>query len=259
MTPTFSDDPLVTAIIRTHDGDAALAASRAIPSVLAQDLPADQVEIIVISDGTLSEENTDLLVSALAPAPRAALISSEKKYGYYCAPSNFAITEASSYYIAHLDADNEWTPSHLSALLSAIRTPHGPAGWPHFTYSRRHYVRDEGAPDNLPLGDSPLVEWTPRNVDRLTRGPLYNFVDSSDFMVAKSTLFWLAERTGLMWNPNVRRFGDYELIFRMASIGLRGHAVDNISNIYHWTGNNLQLTRKPDSSLIMTPTIGASE
>lgn len=257
MLTTYSQLPLVTAIVRTHDGDAHLAAGRAIPSVLAQDLPEELLEIIVISDGPLSEHNEGLIAEALNDAPSASsLIIGDKKYGYYCAPSNFATIEARSPYIAYLDADNEWRPSHLSTLLSAIRLPYGPAGWPHFTYARRTYICDKGAPDHLPVGDSPLVPWTGPNIDRLLRGPLYNFVDSSDFLISKSALYWLAEKTGFMWNPNVRRFGDWELFSRLIGIGLRGHAVDNISHIYHWTGNNLQLTRRPTGSdLVVDPAI----
>jgi len=252
-----SPTPLVTAIIRTHEGDAPLCATRAIPSVLAQDLSADHLQIIVVSDGQLSAPLEALLATALEDSRfPAVLLSGDKKYGYYCAPSNFATIEARGHYIAYLDADNEWRSHHLSTLLDAIRTPIGNEGWPHFVYSRRTYVSDPGAPDGLPDGDSPLVEWTGRSVDRLLRGPLYNFVDSSDFLISKSALYWLADKTGQMWNTNVRRFGDWELVARMAGIGFRARAVDTVSHIYHWTGKNLQLTRKPGSSdVVMQPTL----
>lgn len=257
MFDNHSPDPLVTAIVRTHDGDAHLAAGRAIPSVLSQDLPTPLLQIIVVSDGPLTEHNEGLIVEALHDSPyEATLIGGEKKYGYYCAPSNFATIEARTPYVAYLDADNEWRHSHLSVLLSSIRQPSSTGGWPHFTYARRTYIADKGAPDNLPTGDSPLVPWTGPNIDRLLRGPLYNFIDSSDFLISRSVLYWLAEKTGFMWNPNVRRFGDWELFARCAGIGLRGRAVDNISHIYHWTGDNLQLTRKPSGSdLVIDPAI----
>jgi hypothetical protein len=165
--------------------------------------------------------------------------------------SNLATIHAYGHYIAYLDADNEWKFDHLSRLLDALRTPDSETGWPHFAYTRREYVRDEGAPEDLPVGPSTLIPWTEASVALLPQTPMNNFIDSSDFMVAKSVLFELSERTGKIWDESRRRFGDWDLVCRFAQCGFRGKALDQLTHIYHWHSQNLQHTR--GETLPMTP------
>lgn len=235
--------PLITVILRTHEGHTKYL-HRSLGSIFNQDLDPQLFEVVVASDGPMSQETTELLETLVeGEEVSVGCVETTEKSGYYCLPSNLAILQSKAPYIAHLDADNEWLPNHLSGLLRIIRRPH-PDNWlPDFTYSRRRYVRDEGAGTGLPTGDSPLILWEPASLKGLVRSPQGNFVDSSDFLISRSGLYVLAERTGCMWNQEIDRFGDWDLAKRLAECGLRGQAVDQVTHIYHWTGSNLQVTR----------------
>jgi hypothetical protein len=175
--------------------------------------------------------------------PRTRLHIEPEKNGYYPYARNKNLAASFGFYIAHMDADNEWKASHLSGLLAAIREPDGALGWPHFVYSRREYTRDAGAPEDLPVGKSPLVPWTAESRKRLAAGPSGNFIDTGDFLIGKSTLYELAERTGCVWNTDLRRFADWDLANRLSAAGFRGRAVDQVTHVYHWHEGNLQHQR----------------
>jgi len=252
----YSTKPLVTVVLSTHDGDVQLA-ERAVKSVMAQDLPHQELQLLIAYDGKPAVDlgGLDRLV-AKADFP-VEMIYALEKTGYYTVPRNLAMSAIQGFYVANLDADNEWTSEHLRGLLTAIRTHQDADGWPHFVYSRRKYVDERlatpGRPQvKLPVGPSPLVEWTPEHVSMLLRAPKWNFIDTSDFLIGRSALYELAELTGFVWNSDCRRFGDHELICRMAQRGFRGRAVDQVTHIYNWTGANLQLTR-PLSQIEMIP------
>lgn len=239
-----TDRPLISVILRTHaDYDGFMA--RALNSIYEQDIVPELVEVIITHDGIPTEELLTYLDELSEPPMETKFLGTQKQWGYYCYPSNMAIVHSQGAYIAHLDADNEWKPEHLSSLLEALREARDGEGWPHFAYSRREYVRDPGADESLPIGPSPLVPWTRRNMVWLQE-PHTNFIDSSDFLVGRGSLYYVAELTGRMWNESLRRFGDWELMTRFASCGLRGRAVDIVSHIYHWHERNLQVTRPPD-------------
>lgn len=245
----YSDTPLVTVQIAMHDGDVHLA-KRALDSIEAQDVPPGQLQVVIAYDGLPSEEAEATLGEAATGRPFPIdLLASPEATGYYTVPRNRALPRCWGYYIAHLDADNEYLPGHLRGLLTAIRTPHLQDGWPHFVYSRREYVIDyaiEPGGTVPPQGPSPLVPWTPENILRLAsprqdRGG--NFIDTGDFLIGRSALLELAERSGCVWDNNRRRFGDWDLVVRLANHGFRGQAVDQVTHRYHWTGANLQLNR----------------
>lgn len=243
-----AERPLVTVQLMTHPGHLPWL-ERAVRSVLAQDLPHALLELQVVHDGPDSDPTVALL-EQLEPELDFPLsfVGTPVAYGYYCAPRNQALPFARGAYVAHLDADNEWRPGHLSGLLAAIRTPHGDAGWPHFVYSRREYVEDaEGVapatPEGPCLGPSPLVEWEHDALQAMINNPQRNFLDTSDFLIGRSVLYELAERSQCVWNVECRRMADWDLAKRLALNGLRGRAVDQVTHIYHWTGDNIQLTR----------------
>jgi glycosyltransferase involved in cell wall biosynthesis len=235
--------PLVSIIICVYDGDAQFL-KRAIDSLVRQTLPKEEMELLITYDGEPSQTGNNYLEDACkgVPFPVRAIYSRDK-IGYYTIPRNRALPLARGLYIYNMDADNEAAPEHLELLLDAIRTPHEAEGWPHFVYSRRFYIKDEGVRTALPEGPSPLVEWEEKNINALVQGPRFNFVDTGDMLIPRSVLYELAERTGFVWNPEVRRFADWELVKRMAQCGFRGLAVDSLTNRYHWTGTNVSTSR----------------
>jgi glycosyltransferase involved in cell wall biosynthesis len=232
----------------SHEGDAKFL-PRAIASLGAQMLPPELMELQIVFDGTPSAEAEGFMEEAASKVRFGVnVVMFKEKNGYYTVPRNRAISVALGHYIVHMDADNEFAPDHLQALLEGIRWAHGTNGWPHFAYTRRKFVLDEGANPDLPTGDekghSPFIEWTdPMRQESLRAHPKANFVDTGDFIVGKAALYRLADRTGFIWNPEMRRFGDWDLVKRMAECGFRGKALDIASHIYHWTGENLQVVR----------------
>jgi len=234
--------PLVTVVVVTHPGDIHLL-PRALASLVGQ-LPQCQLEVLVMHDGPFTERSEEVL-GAIGGQYNYHLevIATPDHSGYYTVARNRSMEFARGLYIAHMDADNEFGPGHLSGLLKALRIPDPEGGWPHFAYTRRLYVLDADCATDVPLGPSPFVEWTSDNCKSILAGPKFNFIDTADMMIPRSVLFMLAEKTGYVWNSNSRRFGDHDLVYRMLGCGFRAKAIDQVTNVYHWTGKNLQLTR----------------
>lgn len=261
--------PVVSVIINTHNSPKSpTLLKRALKSVQAQVF--DQTfEVLMVCDGQPSEdivnavkeiadsegsEAGDLLRLNNGDAvPFAFFGAGDEASGYQCYPKNQAIYVAKGEYICFLDQDNEFSTNHLQVLWNAM---YEDKIWPDFTYGRRKYVIDEGCETTvkLPGGqeitlnekESPFIQFTAETAQMLGT-PSTNFIDTSDFMIAKGALWRTYMATGMMWNEGKRRFGDWELIARMVFFaGIRGKGVDEVVQTYHWTGDNMQLTRSPN-------------
>jgi glycosyltransferase involved in cell wall biosynthesis len=236
--------PLISVLLATYEGDAEYL-PRAAASLLTQDIDDEDFEVFVCVDGPPTEKIDYYIDEAFAQAPfPVTVVGLEEPTGYYTIPRNMAIPASRGLYIVHMDADNEFRPGHLSTLLKGVREVDPKRGFYHFAYTRREYVLDEGVNGELPEGESPHVKWNQGNVSQLVRTPMFNFVDSGDFIIGRSVFYELSRLTGCMWNPGVKRFGDWELMTRLAGIGARGHAIDTATHVYHWTGKNVQTTRR---------------
>jgi glycosyltransferase involved in cell wall biosynthesis len=233
-------------MLACHNGDVHYF-PRALASIKAQTI-ADQCELVIAFDGEADPASNAVFDRHPSKLPLSKdLVVHSPKSGYYTGPRNRALPFCRGAYIANLDVDNEWRPTHLEGLLSAIRT-NTRRGLPSFTYSRREYVKDPTAlefegHEKLPDGTSPFVPWERESAMRLVTSPNMNFVDSSDFLMSKGSYYRLGNLSGFPWNPDCRRFGDWDFIRRAAMLGFWGVAVDQATNVYHWTGANLQTTR----------------
>lgn len=257
----FLDTPLITVILVTHSGDCHLL-SRAINSILEQNMALDQLELLVYFDGVpTTEEHFGPIESATSNPLIDALYNcqlqnSTEKNGYYCVGRNRTTPLAQGLYIYNMDVDNEIAPNHLPNLLKEIRKP-DKDGFPHFVYTRRKYIVDKGV-ENPPTESgtiSTFIPWNPKSIAALTDGPANNFIDTGDFLVSKSALYRLSDVTGCIWNSQCRRFGDWDLMVRMVGSGFRGRALDQATNLYHWTGNNLQMTRSLSDIVVLPESI----
>lgn len=85
---------------------------RALRSILNQTI--DDFEIIVVEGG--SADNSPNVVRSFRD-PRIKLISQDKRRPGVSAARNIGVNEAQSDFIAFLDADDEWTVTHLETLL----------------------------------------------------------------------------------------------------------------------------------------------
>jgi glycosyltransferase involved in cell wall biosynthesis len=247
--PTI-DWPAISVIVNTHP-EAHHMLGRALESVLAQTFT--DYELIVVCDGPPNPETIEAVDSFnerfAEKGISGRLLATEDRFGSQAGPKNWAIYHSIGAYCAFLDADNEWTPDHLVVLYEAAREGEV---WPDFTYARRRYVRDEGAPEKvgdtvLGEGDSPFVPWDGNALQRLCHSdatPLDNFIDTSDFLVSRGALYWKMSRTGWIWNEKHRRWGDWILMVEGVKFtGWRGKAVNRVLTTYHWHSSNIQHSR----------------
>jgi glycosyltransferase involved in cell wall biosynthesis len=262
--PPFRDWPLVSVIVATYNRPLLLC--RALESILAQTLR--DMEVWVIHDGPLGniDNNGNFTPNDVICAATAQVYAEygkrfeaagidfyataiEEHTGYYTTPRNVATENCRGVYVANLDDDNEWLPDALSSLLVAIEEGET---WPDLVYGRRRYVLDPGAPTtkgDIDLkaleGDSQFVPWDDLALVRIAGNqPMFNFIDSSDFMVAKGALYRLGQKAGRIWDDGKRRFGDFYLVSDGLHLGeWRFKALDKVVQIYHISGDNISLTR----------------
>lgn len=104
--------PLVTVLIDTYNHQ--LFIDDAINSVLGQDFPASETEILVVDDG--STDNTSEHIRKFAPHVR--LLS--KVNNGQASAFNMGIPESRGEIVAFLDGDDWWAPGKLTAVVEAF-------------------------------------------------------------------------------------------------------------------------------------------
>ena len=104
--------PLVSCVIGTYNYAEFLP--RAIESVLAQDYPAEALEIIVVDDGS-----TDDTPAVIAPyLDRVRYV--RKQNAGHLSTFDRGLREATGDYVALLDADDEWLPGKTRAQVELL-------------------------------------------------------------------------------------------------------------------------------------------
>jgi glycosyltransferase involved in cell wall biosynthesis len=106
--------PLISVLIDTYNQEPFI--EQAIVSVLDQDFPAADMEIIVVDDG--STDRTAEIVSKFEP--RVRLI--RKPNGGQASAFNAAIPEAKADIVAFLDGDDWWAQGKVKAVTEAFET-----------------------------------------------------------------------------------------------------------------------------------------
>src|ERR1700682_5922471 len=111
------EKPVVTVLIDTFNYGHFI--DEAIRSVLVQDFPAEQMEIIVVDDGSTDDTRT-----------RVAEYGERVQYFYkpnggQASAFNFGIARARGKDVALLDADDYWLPSKLSKVVKAFESGPG--------------------------------------------------------------------------------------------------------------------------------------
>jgi glycosyltransferase involved in cell wall biosynthesis len=104
--------PLVTVLVDTYNHERLI--EEAIVSVLEQDFPPSEMEILVVDDG--STDQTPEIVRKFAP--RVRLI--RKPNGGQASAFNAGIPEARGEIISFLDGDDWWTRDKLTRVMQAI-------------------------------------------------------------------------------------------------------------------------------------------
>lgn len=234
--------PKVSVIISTFDRAEKLDC--ALESVHAQTF--DDFEVIVVDDCS-PPAGTEF-----PPAYTAVLDKWGKKFdargidtwayrlsensGYQCMPKNRGIEKAAGDYIAYLDDDNTWRPNHLASLVAAIEGDFSTD----MVYSRLSYHNDDGLKSGdapLPVGDTEGTQWNPALLSQR------NYIDTSTILHSKGAFWRLVRDSGFGWDETLRRFGDWNLVWRWAVHGLTAKLVDEVTVDYYWHSGSLQLTR----------------
>lgn len=104
--------PIVSVLIDTYNHERFI--EQALLSVLEQDFPVTQTEIIVIDDG--STDATPEIVRKFAPRVRLL----QKPNGGQASAFNAGIPESSGEFVAFLDGDDWWLPEKLTRVLEAF-------------------------------------------------------------------------------------------------------------------------------------------
>jgi glycosyltransferase involved in cell wall biosynthesis len=104
--------PFVTALIDTYNHEAFI--EKAVESVLQQDFPASETEILVVDDG--SSDGTPDLLRRFAPRIRVL----RKTNGGQGSAFNAAIPEARGEIVAFLDGDDWWRPDKLTRVAEVL-------------------------------------------------------------------------------------------------------------------------------------------
>jgi cellulose synthase/poly-beta-1,6-N-acetylglucosamine synthase-like glycosyltransferase len=104
--------PGVTVIIPAHDEESVIAAR--LDNLLALDYPTEQLEILVVSDGSV--DRTDAIVGEYtARDPRVQLLALPR--GGKLAALNRAVSESDRDVVAFSDANSSWAPDALRMLV----------------------------------------------------------------------------------------------------------------------------------------------
>src|SRR5271165_2805562 len=104
--------PFVSILIDTYNHERFI--EEAVQSVLSQDFPAGEREIVVVDDG--STDRTPEILSKFASQIRVL----RKPNGGQASAFNHGIPQCRGELIAFLDADDWWAPDKLSQVVKAM-------------------------------------------------------------------------------------------------------------------------------------------
>jgi glycosyltransferase involved in cell wall biosynthesis len=101
-------NPQISVVIPTYNRGALI--EKTVASVLAQDLPPEEVEVLIVDDGS-TDDTWDVLQQLYGENPRIRLFHLEN--GGVARARNFGLQEARGEFIAYLDHDDLWLPQKL--------------------------------------------------------------------------------------------------------------------------------------------------
>ena len=111
-TGSTTKTPLVSVLIDTYNHERFIA--QAIESVLEQDFPASEMEILVVDDG--STDRTGLIAQKFAPRVRYL----HKPNGGQASAFNFGIPHLKGQFVAMLDGDDWWARGKLRRIVETF-------------------------------------------------------------------------------------------------------------------------------------------
>lgn len=244
MSERYKDFPKVSVVISTYDRPVFL--DRALASVYAQTF--DDFEVVIVDDASPDQAAIQKVLEKWAAEFDKRKIDFwayhlETNSGYQCFPKNRGIERSHGDYIAYLDDDNTWRSNHLQVCVDAIE-----ADFSHdMVYTRLCYtiadeetrkkIADTRYGGALQEGDGLGIEWSPNILTER------NFIDTNTIFHSKGAFWRLVRDSGYGWDEKLRRFGDWNFVWRWAMHGNNAKLVDKVTVDYYWHMDMMQLTR----------------
>jgi glycosyltransferase involved in cell wall biosynthesis len=234
-----SEWPKVSVVISTYNRPKQL--EQALASVHAQTF--DDFEVVIIDDCSPDPETMQKVLAKWYDkfAERDIDLIAyrmEINSGYQCFPKNRGVERSRGDYIAYLDDDNTWRPDHLQTLTDAIESNMSLD----MVYSRLCYVvSDEETRKRMggeiPEGDAIGVEWNPHLLSER------NYIDTNTILHSRGAFWRMVRESGYGWDEKLRRFGDWNFVWRWGVFGNNAQLVDKVTVDYYWHTGMMQLTR----------------
>jgi glycosyltransferase involved in cell wall biosynthesis len=237
--------PKVSVVISTFDRPEML--DKALASIHAQKY--DDFEVVVVDDCSPDREAVKAVYEKWGNAFDLRQVDF---FGYFlgentvyqCVPKNKAIENSRGDYIAYLDDDNTWRPEHLSSCVEAIEADFSTD----MVYSRLSYTMESEellgslqatyGPTIQP-GDAIGKEWDPGAL------AASNYIDTSTILHSKGAFWRMVRNDGYGWDESLRRFGDWNFVWRWAVAGNTAKLVDKVTVDYVFHKGCMQLSRPP--------------
>jgi len=234
--------PKVSVVISTFNRPDMLA--EAVDSALNQTYC--DFEVLVVDDGSNTAQSAIAHLADKAAERQVGLyvMGLEENSGYQSLPKNMGLLRSSGSYIAYLDDDNLWDPEHLDVLVNEIEKMGCDAVYSNWRYEGDGPMSGE---------DFRFTEMNHITAAGLKTSPYCNFIDTSAMLISKAAFVSLMGVK--LWNEEIRRFGDWEMVQKSLAAGLRWRGVDKVTFTYRWHGENLQLTRpatEPKPGVLVT-------
>ncbi|BDZ51534.1 hypothetical protein GCM10025867_37750 [Frondihabitans sucicola] len=222
-----AEKPVVSIILPTHDRAGRL--EQAIASVVAQTYTAWQ--LIVVDDGS-TDDTPEVLARLTASEPRITSIAQDPAGA--AAARNTGLANVTGSYIAFLDSDNTWRPSHLEIAVAALLQGDSPAVYTGLRMVGLNNTADAAAESQE------TFRGEPGTLDDLLAG---NFIDLNALVVSAVAVADIAP-----FDTSLKRWIDYEFVLRLASRSGVPAYVDHLSVDYDNTFDPQRLSSREGAS-----------
>ena len=220
--------PLVSVLVNTYNHQRFIA--QALQSVLDQHFPADQMEIIVVDDG--STDSTPQIMQKFLPRVRYI----RKENGGQISAYNAGVPETHAPIVAFLDADDWWAKGKLQAVIEAFERNPGVTAVGHGFFEVRELESVTEAV--LPVGNQ-AVNLTNPEAARMACSARY-FLGTSKLSVRRNVI----DVVGHL--PENLVFFDVPVQLLAMTLG-PAIVLDQALCFYRLHGKNLFPSRMPDT------------